>query len=116
MYDLRTNMESFGKRNPLTAKHFDAFVTAYGDDVHGKAKRTDEGEEGRWRQFTREVIAERQDNLDISWLRDDSVERAEDLPEPEVVASEILENLRVAMEEMEALTALLDGNDVGVSA
>ena len=109
VYDLRTNMESFGKRNPLTRNHFDEFVAAFGEDRLGQSPREDQGEERRWRCFTREAIADRQDNLDLSWLRDDSVERAEDLPEPEEVAAEILEHLRVAMEEMEALADLLGG-------
>jgi len=109
VYDLRTNMPSFGKRTPLTLKHFEAFMKAYGDDPHGMSERTDEGEEGRWRCFSREEILKRGDNLDLTWLRDDSVERAEDLPEPEDVAAEILEHLRTAMEEMEALTDILSG-------
>ncbi|MFB6264653.1 MAG: hypothetical protein ABEL76_13665, partial [Bradymonadaceae bacterium] len=45
----------------------------------------------------------RHDNLDITWLRDDDVERAEDLPPPEDLAAEILGELRQATEEMEAL-------------
>ncbi|MFT4628280.1 MAG: alkylated DNA repair dioxygenase AlkB [Myxococcota bacterium] len=64
----------------------------------------------------REEIRKRDDNLDLSWLRDDSVERAEDLPEPKVVAAEILEHLRVAMEEMGALTEILASDDVAASA
>jgi type I restriction enzyme M protein len=109
VYDLRTNIPTFGKRTPLTFKHFEPFMAVYGDDPLGKALRTDEGEEGRWRRFTREEVAKRDDNLDLSWLRDDSVERAEDLPDPEDVAADILEHLRVAMEEMEALTDILSG-------
>lgn len=114
VYDLRTNMPSFGKRNPLTRAHFEGLEEAFGDDPLGKAPRTDQGEEGRFRRFTREQIAARGDNLDITWLRDDSVERAEDLPEPEVIAAEILEHLRVAMEEMEALSEMLEGEDESV--
>ena len=56
---------------PLTRDHFKAFEKAYGTDPHGKAKRTDEGETGRFRCFTREFIKERGENLDISWLKDD---------------------------------------------
>ena len=107
VYDMRTNMPTFGKRTPLMAEHFDAFKQAYGDDPNGGSPRVDEGEEGRWRRFTRDEIAKREHNLDLSWLRDDSVERAEDLPDPEDVAAEILGHLKVAMEEMEALTELL---------
>lgn len=114
VYDLRTNLPSFGKRTPFGRAHLKEFEDAFGDDPNGQSPRTDQGEEGRFRRFTREEISKRGDNLDITWLRDDSVERAEDLPEPEVIAAEILEHLRVAMEEMEALSEMLDGEDEGV--
>ena len=59
VYDLRTNMANFGKRTPLTLEHFKEFITAYGKDPYGKAKRKDQGETGRFRCFTREEIAKR---------------------------------------------------------
>lgn len=108
VYDLRTNMPSFGKRTPLTREHFKEFIAAYGDDPNGKAKRLDQGEEGRCRCFTREEITKRGDNLDISWLRDESLQSADDLPEPDVIALKIMERLETAMEEMQALKDLLE--------
>lgn len=108
VYDLRTNMPSFGKRSPLTRSHFDAFVKAYGEDANGGSDRVDEGEEGRFRCFEREAIAARGDNLDISWLRDESLQSAEDLPEPDVIAQQIMERLETTMEEMAALQELLE--------
>ena len=107
-YDLRTNMPSFGKRTPLTRKHFADFEQCYGDDPNGKSPRTDLGEEGRFRCFSREEIAKRGENLDISWLRDESLQSAEDLPEPDEIAAEIMMKLQTALGEMEALTELLD--------
>lgn len=112
-YDLRTNMPSFGKRSPFTRKHLQPFVEAYGEDPNGKSPRTDEGEEGRFRKFTREEIEARNDNLDITWLRDDSVERVEDLPEPDEIAAQILMHLQTATEEMQALMELLDDENGG---
>jgi type I restriction enzyme M protein len=108
VYDLRTNMPSFGKRTPLTFEHFAEFMACYGDDPNGMAPRTDQGEEGRWRCFSREFITQRGENLDISWLRDESLQSADDLPEPEEIAATIMEKLQIAMTEMEALTALLE--------
>jgi len=108
IYDLRTNMPSFGKRTPFTRKHLQPFIDAYGDDPNGGSPRTDEGEEGRFRSFSREDIAKRGDNLDITWLRDESVERAENLPEPDEIAAEILMHLQTASEEMQALMELLE--------
>jgi len=111
VYDLRTNMPSFGKRTPLTRGHFAEFERALGDDPHGGSARVDQGEEGRFRCFTREHIKGRGENLDISWLRDESAEHPDDLPEPEEIASEILINLRSAIEEMESLMELLEPSD-----
>ena len=94
VYDMRTNAPSFGKRTPLTLAHFEGFLDAYGADPDGRAERTDTGEEGRFRRFTREEIAARADNLDLSWLRDDDAVHHADLPEPDVLAAEILTLLR----------------------
>jgi type I restriction enzyme M protein len=112
IYDLRTNMPAFGKRTPLTREHFAEFEKAFGKDALGKSKRKDQGEEGRFRKFTREDIAKRGDNLDISWLRDEDDEGAGALPEPEEIVAEIMLSLTTAMEEMEELQAVLAGEDV----
>ena len=104
MYDMRTNMRSFGKRSPLVESDFDDFVAAY-------TERKDQGEEGRFRVFSRQKIRDRGDNLDITWLHDDDVERVEDLPPPEDIASEIIENLNMAMEQMQSLITILEGEE-----
>jgi type I restriction enzyme M protein len=110
-YDLRTNMPSFGKRTPLTRKHFAEFESCYGVDPNGKSPRTDLGEEGRFRCFSRESITKRGENLDISWLRDESLQDADNLPEPDEIAAEIMMRLQSAMEDMEALTELLESEN-----
>ncbi len=110
VYDLRSNMPKFGKRTPLTVEHFNEFQAAYGEDPFGKAQRTDQGEEGRFRCFTREDIAKRSDNLDISWLQDDSNGNGE-LPEPDEIAGEIISLLKCAMDEMDELSSLLEGHE-----
>jgi len=113
VYDLRTNQPSFGKRTPFTREHLSEFETTFGDDPYGKAERKDTGEEGRFRRFTRDEIAARGDNLDISWLHDESAGNSDDLPEPEVIAQQILVNLQTAMEEMEGLVEALEGENGG---
>lgn len=112
VYDMRANMPSFGKRTPLTREHFREFETCFGSDAYGQSERTDQGEEGRFRVFTRAQISGRNENLDISWLRDENATSGDDLPDPEEIAAEIMENLRNAMSEMEALTGLLEGEIV----
>ncbi len=114
VYDLRTNMPSFGKRTPLTHEHFVEFEKAFGKKSDGTSRRKDQGEEGRFRCFDRSEIDGRGDNLDISWLKDDDATGADELPEPEEIAALIRERLSTALEEMDALSALLEGEEVEV--
>ncbi len=110
-YDMRTNIPVFGKRTPLTREHFSPFKEVYGDDANGGSPRVDQGELGRWRCFTREEITKRGENLDITWLRDESLQSGDNLPEPDIIAAAIMTRLQTAMEEMEALTVLLSGEE-----
>ncbi len=112
IYDMRTGQPPFGKTRPLTRSHFADFEAAYGPDPHGRSPRQDQGEGGRFRPFTRDQIAARGDNLDITWLREEG-SSSEDLPPPETLAAEIIDQLRTALEEMEELAALLESENVG---
>lgn len=111
IYDMRANMPSFGKRTKFGAEHFVDFEKAYGPDPLGKSKRKDLGELGRFRKFTREEIKARGDNLDISWLKDESAQDTDDLPDPDEIAAEIMAKLRSAMTEMEGLSLLLGSDE-----
>ncbi len=107
VYDLRTNMPNFGKRTPLTEKHFDDFVIAFGTDPLGKAKRKDEGIKGRFRKFTRSEIEKRDDNINISWF-DDKNSADQNGQEPDAITAQIKESLHTALNEIEALQSILD--------
>ena len=107
VYDLRANMPKFGKRTPLTRAHFSEFEAAYGSDPYGKADRTATGPDGRWQCFSRDEIAARDFSLDLAWLRDESADDAEDLPEPEVLAQEAMDELEEAIEEIKELLKAL---------
>lgn len=117
VYDLRANMPQFGKRTVFSKEHFVEFRAAFGDDPLGETKslsqRNDTGEDGRFRRFTREWISERNESLDISWLKDDSIEDAADLPEPAALAELALGELDAAMSELRAILAEL-GEEVEV--
>jgi type I restriction enzyme M protein len=108
LYDLRTNMPIFNKGNPLTDNTFTEFVNKFGNDSIHHSKRVDEGKKGRFRKFSRDEIKKRADNIDISWLRDKSTIDSTDLPEPDIIASQIMDKLQTALTEMEALQAILD--------
>jgi type I restriction enzyme M protein len=107
VYDMRANMPAFGKRTPFTRAHFSEFEKAFGADPLGDAKslkkRKDEGEEGRFRKFTREDIEKRNDSLDIAWLRDESDGDGEALPEPAVLARQAIGELEGAIEDLRAI-------------
>jgi type I restriction enzyme M protein len=108
VYDMRANAPSYGKTRQLTPQDFAEFEACYGDDPYGLAPRQDQGESGRFRRFDRAWIAQqRNDNLDIAWLRDDSQNPEDDLSEPEELAAAILTHLRNALEEIEALSEAL---------
>lgn len=108
IYDLRANMPAFGKTAPLKREHFAEFEQAFGKDPNGKSKRKAEGEEERYRCFTRDQIKTRNDNLDIAWLRDEEEDAEDRLTEPEDIAAAIMQHLRNALEEIEALTEELE--------
>lgn len=107
VYDMRANAPKFGKRTPLTRAHFAEFEAVFGEDCNGCSPRTDQGEAGRWRRFSRDEVRARGDSLDISWLKDDNAEDAADLPEPAVLAREAMDELNGALEELEAILAEL---------
>lgn len=103
VYDLRANMESFGKTRPLTVADFAGFEAAFGDDPLGGSGRVDLGEEGRFRCFSREEIAARNDNLDIAWLRETGDEPEDGLRSPEEIAGAIASHLGNALREIELM-------------
>jgi len=100
VYDLRTNQHFTLKQNPLRRAHLDEFVSCYRDRVESE----------RFRSFGyEELIARDKVNLDITWLRDESLEDLDNLPSPEVIAREIVEDLTAALAEFEAVAAALEG-------
>ena len=104
-YDLRTNMPSFGKTNPLKKDHFVDFELAY----ESENRRAIQNE--RWNVFTREEIAAKADSLDLGLIRDDSVLDYEDLIDPiesgeECIAQleEAVDLLKSVVKELQSLT------------
>ncbi len=108
VYDMRANMNTFGKTRQLTVADFAEFEAAFGDDPLGKSPRIDRGEEGRFRCFTREQIRDRNDNLDIAWLRDTSDDPEDEMTEPDEIASAIAVHLETALAEIKSLMEELE--------
>ena len=112
VYDLRTNMHFTLKTNPLKRTDLDEFVTLYKPEDPRAKRRTNWSEkkkpDGRWRSFTYDEIIKRDKaNLDIFWLKDDSLEDSENLPDPEVLAQEIADDLQTALEQFSNIASAL---------
>lgn len=123
VYDLRTNMSSFGKRTPFGEQHLTPFETVsaaeprqegewsfiYKDENSGENHTF---EESRWRCFSREWIrAQKGDSLDIAWLKDQDSVDAASLPEPDVLAAEAMSELTEALRELDGLMQALGKSD-----
>jgi type I restriction enzyme M protein len=109
-YDYRTNIHHTLKKNPLKLSDLQDFITCYNAKNRHKRKETwsestlrqaqgDIGPEGRWRRFSyEEIIARDKTSLDITWLKDKSLADLDNLPDPDVLAEEIVENLESALD------------------
>lgn len=96
-YDLRTNMLSFGKTNPLKKEDFAGFEKAYtADDRHTV-------QDERWHCFTREEIAEKGNSLDLGLIKDDSLVDYEDLPDPIESVEDSIAKLSEAMDLLQSV-------------
>jgi type I restriction enzyme M protein len=106
IYDLRTNQHFTLKTNPLANKDLDDFKAVYHPGAFAKRKETE-----RFKKFTyAEIVARDKANLDILWLKDDSLEDSDKLPPPAELAAEIVESLEAALEEFRAVEEALSSS------
>ena len=104
-YDYRTNVHHTLKQKPLSESHLEAFVACYNPAARHDRKATwsEETPDGRWRAFSRDELLQRDKaSLDLFWLKDATMTDLDNLPEPDVLMSEIMENLEAAMEQFAA--------------
>jgi type I restriction enzyme M protein len=106
IYDLRTNKHFTLKTNPLRNEDLQDFTKCYNPQ-----NRHDRKESERFKPFTYEQLSQRDKvNLDIIWLRDESLEDTANLPPPHIIAREITENLQSALEQFSSIHAELEEN------
>lgn len=111
VYDYRTNVHKTLKQNKLKSSDFEEFIELYKADDRSKRLEAEANE--RWKAFTyEEIIARDKTNLDIFWLKDDSLEDTENLPAPEILAAEIVEQLEAALTEFRSVEEILTINGV----
>jgi type I restriction enzyme M protein len=108
IYDLRTNMHFTLKTNPLKREDLDEFVKCYNPENRHQRRSTwsEKKPDGRWRSYDYdELIARDKASLDIFWLKDESLEASDNLPDPDVIAQEIVEDLEAALEQFREIVA-----------
>lgn len=111
IFDARSNVPGITKKDrPLSAKHFEEFEKCYGADPNGLSKRTDLGPNGRFRPFHIDDIKERDYKLDIVWLKDETLEDSEDLPEPQDLAAEAITELEAAVDDLKEVLEMIEIN------
>ena len=115
IYDLRTNKHFTLKTNPLKRNDLDEFVQLY--NAANRHQRTatwnEDNAKGRWRCYDyKDLIARDKASLDIFWLKDDSLEDSDNLPEPGVLAAEIVEDLQAALEQFREIAEDLSEENI----
>ncbi len=114
IYDLRTNMNFTLKTNRLERSDLDEFVRCFHPENRHERQETwgEANPGGRWRAYSYEELAARDKaNLDIFWLRDESLEDSTNLPAPDVLIDEILEDLEAALEQFRGIKNSLGGEE-----
>jgi type I restriction enzyme M protein len=115
VYDARTNVPRITKKDrPLTPQHFMEFEACYGPNPEGRSKRDQkDSKEDRWRLFTINEVKERDFKIDsLKWLKDESLEDADELPEPEELAADAISELDSAVEELSAILKMLENENL----
>jgi type I restriction enzyme M protein len=111
VYDYRTNIHHTLKKNPLKLEDLDDFIKCYNPKNRHKRKETysETHPEGRWRKFSyEEIIVGDKTSLDITWLKDKSLADLDNLPDPDELALDIVENLEAGLESFKTIITSLN--------
>jgi len=111
IYDYRTNVHHTLKKNPLKYDDLKEFIDLYKANNRAKRKESYDSEknpDGRWRKFTyEEIIARDKTSLDITWLKDKSLADLDNLPDPDTIAEEIIQNMEAGLESFRSVLVSL---------
>lgn len=111
IYDLRTNMHFTLKQNPMKDADLEDFIQCYNPENRHARKETwsEDNPDGRWRRYgIDDILARDKTSLDIFWIKDKSLADLDNLPSPDVLAADIIENLQSALESFKELQAQLN--------
>jgi len=113
-YDYRTNIHHTPKKRVMTMQHLDEFIKLYKPENLNKRKETwrEDNQEGRWRKYAYdEIVARDKTSLDIFWIKDKSLTDLDNLPDPDVLANEIIENLESGLNCFREIMETIHGNE-----
>lgn len=113
IFDARSNVEGITKKDrPLTDAHFAEFIESYGVNPKGTSTRR---ESERFKSFHISDIKERDYKLDITWIKDESLEDADDLPEPDILASEAITELEAVVDDLREIISLIEKEEMSAA-
>lgn len=110
IFDARSNVPGVTKKDrPLTDAHFAEFEAVFGSNPNGTSKRE---EAERFHRFHISDIQGRNYKLDITWIKDDSLEDSDDIPEPEILASEAITELEAVVDDLREIISLIEKEEM----
>ena len=114
IYDFRTNIHFTLKKNPLKFEDLSDFIKCYNPENRFARKETwsEDNPNGRFRKFSyKEIVNRDKTNLDIFWLKDNSLTDLDNLPDPDVLANDIIENIEAGLESFREIMEILDESE-----
>jgi len=114
IYDYRNNVHHTPKKSPMGFEHLQDFIKLYNSKNRNKRTETwsEENEDGRWRKYTYdEIIARDKTNLDIFWIKDKSLADLDNLPDPDILANEIIENIESGLSSFREIMETINGDN-----
>lgn len=112
IYDYRTNVHHTLKKNPMKFSDLEDFIICYNPENRHSRKETwnEESLEGRFRKFSYdEIVSRDKTNLDIFWLKDKSLADLDNLPDPDILANEIIENMEASLASFKEIMITING-------
>jgi len=113
-YDYRTNIHHTLKEKAMTMNHLEEFINLYNSDNINRRSETwsEDNEEGRWRKYSyEEVVGRDKTSLDIFWIKDKSLTDLDNLPDPDILANDIIENIESSLSSFKGLSEYLDNDE-----
>ena len=113
-YDYRTNIHHTQKKSPMTQQDLQEFIDLYNSANINQRTETwsQHNPDGRWRKYSYDdIIARDKTSLDIFWIKDKSLTDLDNLPDPDILANEIIDNIKSSLDCFESINAKLQNNN-----